>query len=152
MPSVHVDRPSGPTTKTMLDPLDMVVCAVIHCLFRFGSEVESLRETKVSFYKPQAQPLKGFAIKKAGEGVYKFGDIGRKWQEYFMEHQCRVIIFWAPNVNENTLINVYPQSEQHFHMRRVTDIYDGYRPTFGNIFINTECWLNYVGQQLDKMK
>ena len=152
VPSVHVDRPSGPTTKTMLDPLDMVVCAVIHCLFRFGSEVESLRETKVSFYKPQAQPLKGFAIKKAGEGVYKFGDIGRKWQEYFMEHQCRVIIFWAPNVNENTLINVYPQSEQHFHMRRVTDIYDGYRPTFGNIFINTECWLNYVGQQLDKMK
>ena len=69
-----------------------------------------------------------------------------------LEYQCKVIIFGLPNVDANTVIEVYPQSEQTIHMKRVANIYDDYRPTFGNIFDKYECWLNYVGQHLDKMK
>ncbi len=152
VPSVHIDRPSGPTTKTMLDPLDMVVCAVIHSLFRFGSEMEKLKDTPVSFVSRERKFTRPPQIQKAGTGIFKFGKVGRQWQDYLKDNDCKVMVYWAPNVYENTIINVYPQNQDQPHKSYIKDLSDDHRPTFGHIFINTECWMNYVDEKLKAVK
>lgn len=148
VPSVHVDRPSGPPNKTMLDERDMVVCAIIHSLFRLGTEMEQLKETPVFFAGPMKSSVSQLTVKKAGSDTIRFKNVGRKWQDYLRDNDCKVIVYWAPNANENTIINVYPHNQHKRHLDFVAEISDAFRPTFGNIFINAECWLNYVEQRL----
>lgn len=150
MPYKHVDRPSGPTEKNMLDPADMVVVAVLHALFRFGAQSKELEtERLIWFSEPRKKrPDAKSSFKKAGEGLYTLAGIGRKWQEYLLKHEFKVIVHWAPNVGRNTLISVYPHGDwiDDVHVKEISD---DYRPVFGNIFINCDCWQTWVATQLN---
>lgn len=158
VPNTRHKTHQGPDPIILLDKLDLVTIALLHGLFTFGvgyKDVGGVPHPKRLLFKSVV--LDNFDFSVLVNGTLKIPSSmtlkkGRQIQEFLLNNNYNVIVFWAPEVEaKESQILFYPASFEIEHKERISSITDLTHCSLGTTFIYAKQWEQYVDHKLQGM-